>query len=92
MLLLCRLCLCLHGRDGLDSSHSLSRRIVIALSEGTTLLVHNIALAESTDELEDGFAFEKGELHVALTSSMAGSDNFVGVDVDDARFLGVSPA
>ena len=88
---LCWVCLCLHGGDGLDSSHPLSR-VVKALSKGTALFVHNVALAESTDALEDIFSFEKGQLHVASTSPMAGSIFFVGVDVHDVAFFCVSPA
>ena len=89
---LCWVCLCrLHGGDGLDSSHPLSR-VVKALSKGTALFVHNVALAQSTDALEDVLSFEEGQLHVASTSPMAGSDDLVGVDVHDVAFFCVSPA
>lgn len=81
----------LHRCDGLNSSHPLSR-VVKALSKGTALFVHNVALAESTDALEDVLSLEKGQLHVAPASPMAGSDNLVGVDVHDVAFFGVSPA
>ena len=92
VLWLCWWCrLYLHRCDGLNSSHSLGW-IVKALSKGTALFVHNVSLAQTTDALEDVLSFEEGQLHVASTSPMAGSDDLVGVDVHDVAFFGVSPA
>ena len=54
--------------------------------------MHNVSLGQSTDALEDVLPFEEGELHVAQTPTMTGSDDLVRVDVHDALFFGVCPA